>query len=439
MPEPVGNEVDDLAADAEDALDQMNRLLDEDDNKSGGERREEDQGGKSEDDDSLTDILPPKKDKDRKEESEEEEQEEGEEEEEEEDDLLGEEEKAELESSGEPKLIKDIEKKYPKIFKEFKPLRIAIMRDTAFSQLFGTPREAAEISQLNDDYREFEAEILQGNGPKVLSAIKQTNADGFKRFVNNFLPALREVDEGSYRAVTYPVLAEVLALARTTGEARGDKNLVYSTKHLASLIWPSLKGEIPKEAAPERTNPELEERERRLAEREREAEQRESKAFVGSVKSNCQRLLRKRIEKGLDPNNVLSPFLKNSVVEKTMASVQELLDEDTQFNHVMQRTFGRARRSGYSNEYKTRMVGTFLGRATQLIGPIRRRLLLAALGKNDSREDGRNKPPMRRDAGEGVVGGGRERALKASEIDFEHSSDLDIISGRAKSLRQSRR
>lgn len=416
----VPTEAGNLAEDAGDALEQMNELLDEGD-----------AGAPAPKESDISDLPAVPEDKE-----EEEEREaatgKGDEEEEEEEEELYDEEEEELREASEPQLIKDIEKKYPKLFKEFKPLRIALLRDGAYSQVFGTPREAAESAQLNEDYHEFESEILAGNGEKILTAIKDTSTDGYKRFVSNFLPSLRQIDEGSYREVTFPIIAEVLTLARQTGEARNDKNLVFSTKHIASLIWPSLKGEIPKAAAPERPDPAMQERERRLVERERQIEQTQTKEFIGGVKSTCQRLLRKKIEKGLDPNNTLSAFLKNSVVEKTMRDVQELLNEDLQFGRVMDRTFGRARKSGYSSEYRTRMVGTFIGRASQLIGPIRKRYLLAALGKRTA-GDGRETPPMRRNVGEGVTGGGtRGAVLRASDIDFERSSDYDILSGKVK-------
>lgn len=417
---PPVSDSEDLAADAGNTLSDMNELLDD----KGAEGKTEDVAEDEADVSDLDDLDVGDQG---------EEKEEPEDKDEEEEDELETEEEAELQASGESQLIKDIEKKYPKLFKEFKPLRSAVLRDGAFSQVFGTPREAAESAQLNEDFRVFEHEILSGNNEKVLKAIKDTNAEGYDRFVANFLPALQQQDEKAYTKVTLPIVADVLRRVAETGIARNDKNLVHSAKHIASLIWPSHKGAIPEfDTTPDKKSPELEERERRLVEKERALEHRDMSAFVGNVKGTSERLLRRRIEKGLDPNKVLTTFLRNSVIEKTMGEVQELLNEDQRFNLVMQKTFDRARRSGFSSEYRTRMVGTFIGRANQLIGPIRRRLLMAALGKAD-RNEGGERPPVRRAIGEGSASGGRERAIKASDIDFGRSSDLDILSGRAKS------
>jgi len=129
----------------------------------------------------------------------------------------------------------------------------------------------------------------------------------------------------------------------------------------------------------------------------------------------------------LDPNDALTPFLKASVVDKTIRDVQELMDEDSRFNRAMDNLFDKARRGGYSNEFKTRMIGTFLGRATQLIGPIRKRYLRQALGKTDKG----TKPPMRRSVGEGSAGAKGGGEVRASEIDFATSSDMDILDGKA--------
>jgi len=423
---PEVTEGEELADDAGDALDQMNTLLDkggEDPDKGEVEDLEDEAGGEGDEGTEGDEDTPHRV-----------ERKEGEEEEEEEDDeeLIDADEDEELKTAGQPQLLKDLDKKYPKLLKEFKPLRNVILREHAFSQLYGHPREAAEASQLLEDYREFENEVLAGNNGKVLAAIKATNADGYKKFVRNFLPALREDDQKSYAEVTFPVLADVLSRARDIAASRGDKNLLNSVKHLAGLIWPKNKGEVPEISEPEKDDPKLEERRKALEEREHKLDQKLTSEFITSVRGLSSKLLRKKAEKGLDPNSVLTPFLKNSVVDKTMTDVQELMDDDVRFNQVMQRIFDRARRSGFSSEYKTRMIGTYIGRAAQLIGPIRKRHLNAALGKVE--KGGKNTPPMRREVGESAAAGhrGGDAALRGSEVDFSRSSDLDILSGRAK-------
>ncbi len=140
-----------------------------------------------------------------------------------------------------------------------------------------------------------------------------------------------------------------------------------------------------------------------------------------------EKLLRKRVDKGLDPNDALTAFLKASVIDKTMRDVQELMDEDSRFNRAMDGLLDKARRGGYKNEFKTRMIGTFLGRATQLIGPIRKRYLRQALGKIDKG----TKPPMRRQVGEGSAGAKGGGEINASQIDFSQSSDMEILDGKA--------
>lgn len=439
MPDDVVTDTGDLAEDTGDILSALNAGLD----KGGGQADETggETGGESGKGLNLEDVLPPEKPESKPEGEEvapkpKEKEEEEEEEEEEDEDLLESEDEEELGREGELQVIKDIEKAHPKFFKQFKGVKLSLLRDAAFSRTFSSPKEANEIAQLNDDYREFEQELLAGNHAKVLKAIRDTNESGYKRFVTGIMPTLAEHDPNTYTEISAPILAGMLRRVAETGIARGDKNLVNSAKHIASLLWPTYKGEIPELAVgTAKSSPEMDERQRQLEEKEKSLDQRDAQQFVGAVKSTCNRLLRKRVEKGLDPNSVLSPFVKNSVVEKAMQEVQELLNEDLRFNRVMEQTFARAKRSGYSGEYRTRMVGTYIGRATQLIGPIRRRLILAALNKSDGKGDKETKPPVRREVGEGGTSGSQQRIAKTSDINWDQTSDLDILSNKVKSKR----
>ena len=104
------SESDALAEDAGSALSDMNNLLDK-----------EDEGKTEVVDTDVDDLVSPDDKEDKGEEEEVDEK--AETEDEDEDDYADEDEldeAAELQASGEPQIIKDIEKKYPKLFKEFK-------------------------------------------------------------------------------------------------------------------------------------------------------------------------------------------------------------------------------------------------------------------------------------------------------------------------------
>jgi hypothetical protein len=414
MPNDVDAEVENLDSESGSMLDALNEGLDKAD-KAAAEKK-----GSDVDTDDIEDITDDTSDE-VKDEDEDEVEEEDEEEEEEEDEL---DEEEELKDAETPDLIRSIEKKYPKIFKEFKPLRQAVIRDAAYGRIFTNPQEAADQAQVFEGYKEFESALLQGENERVLSAIKSTSSDGYKKFVGQFLPSLRNLDQNSYYEVTAPVLAEMLSSVQETGKARGDRNLYLASRHIASLIWPSLKGEIP-DFASQKPNPETDARARQLEEKERSIMRREIARFGEDLKSTTSRLLRKRVEKELDPGNVLSPYLKNSVVDNTIKEIKELLDEDRRFGKVMDDLFQRAIQSNFSTEFRTRMIGTYVSKVSQLIGPIRKRHLQAALGKSTGKE---TPPPKRRDVGD-ATSQGRSQAVRKENIDWS-KSDLDIMSGR---------
>lgn len=432
------SEVQDIAAESDATLADMDRLID---GKGGEEEEPKPKEDKA--------AVPPKP-TDVSFVTEEEEKEDketpkpkGDEDEEEEEELDEEfedetEEEKELRKSSEPTLISEVKAKYPNIFKEFRPLRDAIYRDNQYSQIFVTPQEAAESVQSLEDYKEFETEVLQGEQSKVLKAIRDTDERGYKRFVSGILPALYELDRETYAEVTSPILVGVLRRAKAFGEAQQNTNLINSVGHLAGIIWPELKGEIPNiQARANERDPELDRREQELRDRETRFDQQRAQSFIASIKSVTNNLLRRTVEKGLDPDDSLSPFLKNSVIEKTIKDVQELMDEDPQFGRVMSSLFERAKKTGYRDEFKTRMIGTFLGRAKTLVRPIRKRYLQQAVGvpakeKEEPRvEKEKSKPPIRKAVGTGTPSGKAGSVkVRSSEIDWHRTSDMDILSGK---------
>ncbi len=101
-------------------------------------------------------------------ESEEEESETEEKDEKEEELKLDEDKEDELELVDIPRK-KEIEAKYPKIFKDFPQLERALFRNAAYSEVFATINDAKEAKQSLEDYNGFQSELMSGNIENVLN------------------------------------------------------------------------------------------------------------------------------------------------------------------------------------------------------------------------------------------------------------------------------
>jgi hypothetical protein len=342
----------------------------------------------------------------------------------------------------EPPLFRDLQKTHPELFKGKmgRELRQVIFREHQLSELFPSIAEAKDASERVEDAQEFEAAIIDGDAGAFVRAVGNANKQSLEKFMDNLLPALHENAREVYGKVTSRVLVNALTLAKRQGEAAlksGDtkrgNNLVNSVHQLANLIWPSQGGNIP-EMPSEKKDPALEAKERELEEKERRILDNAYQTFNQNVRGVSIKLLRNRILKGIDPQNSLPDFIKDSIVDKTLREIGQALDDDPQHNVSMQRLWKKARMSGYPKELQAKLIGAYLGRASQLVGSVRGKYLKQALGKVSGKPAGGdlNRPPIRKPVGQGTTGG-RQRTgsiPSAKDIDWSKTSVRDVFDGK---------
>ncbi len=436
-------EVQDLAKESGSNLDIMNNLLDKGGEVDGDASVDGPEGGGEEEDPAdEPEALPAEEEIEQELEHEEEPPAEEEEEVEEEEALDELEDEAGKKTSAEPPLFRELQKKNPELFKGplGKQLRTSLFREHRFSQVFGSIEEATDAAARVEDFQEFEGSILEGDAKRFVGALAATNKQSLHKFVDNLLPALYEGDKDVYSKVTSKVLVNALGLAKQQGMAAikgGDdkrgKNLVNSVHQLANLIWPSLGGNLP-EFPEEKENPEVSNKLKELEERERQFLQKAGGEFQKSVKGVSIKLARKKILAGLDPNNSLPDFVKDSIVDKTLREIGELMDSDPQHIASMQRLWQRAVKQGFPKELQAKLISTYLGRASQLIGPTRRKYLTQATGKPGAAASGddRNRPPLRKPVGQGATGGRQKTGTVPSseDIDWRKTTPMDVLKGK---------
>ncbi len=364
-----------------------------------------------------------------------------EEESEEEEALEDIEEETDKRTSLEPPLFRELQKKNPELFKSplGKQLRSALFREHKFSQVFTSIDEATEAAERVEDFQDFESSIMEGDATRFVGALGSTSKEALAKFVDNLLPALYQGDQKIYAKVTSKVITNALALAKKQGQTaikNGDTkrgtNLVNSVNHIANLIWPSLGGNLP-EFPEDKETPEIEAKKQELEEKERRFYQQAGDEFRKSVKSISIKLARKKILTGLDPNNSMPDFVKDSIVDKTLREIGELMDNDPQHAMAMQRLWSKAFKQGFPKELQAKLIRTYLSRASQLIGSTRRKYLAQATGKASTVPGGdKNKPPLRKPVGQSTSSG-RQKAggvPDSKEIDWSKTSTKDALAGK---------
>jgi hypothetical protein len=376
-------------------------------------------------------IVPEVDDKPKEDEKEEETDESKDEEEELEEEFLSDEEQ-EIEDvvRKETPEYNDIKKKYPKFFKEFPGMRHTLFRMKAIDRIFPTVEEARSVAEKHDDLIQLEAAVLGGESDKVIRGLKNISPDAMEKFAEQVLPALFAEARPVHDRITSNVLSAALRTAQRQARSSGNKNLYNAVGHISQFLFGK---DVPPEATRKESSPEIEAQKKALDDREQQMYDNQAKGFQADVLSTSERLLRKALTKGLDPNNALPDFVKESIVNAAVDRIGQAMDKDEAHLKVINDLWARAQKTGFSKEAKSKLIAAWIGRAKPLVGPTRRKLVQSAIEKQEGKTS--NKEVHRRKhirtGGKGKPDAEGFRPKSAKDVDWTKTSDLDILEGKA--------
>lgn len=324
----------------------------------------------------------------------------------------------------------DIKKKYPQFFKEFPGMRHTLFRMKAMDRIFTTVDEARAVAEKHDDLLNLEAAVVQGEPDKILRGLKGIKPEAVEKFADEFLPALFKEHRETHDRITTNVLATALRVAQSQARSSGNKNLFNSVGHLSQFLFGK---EVPPEVARSKQSPELEAEKQRLDNERQQMYESKARDFQTDVTGTGERLLRKELARGLDPDDVLPDFVKESIVEAAINKIGAAMDKDNAHIETMNQLWARAQRAGFSKEAKAKLVAAWYGRAKALVGPVRRRLVSQAVEKQQGKT-GQTQTTRRPHIRAATTGKGKHQGFRpksAREVDWNQTSDLDILMGKA--------
>jgi len=330
---------------------------------------------------------------------------------------------------------KEITAKYPDIFKDFPHLRFAYFRDHQFSQIFPTVQEARETVEKVEYFNKLEDELITGNPATLIKSMKEYEEDPkvLEKFGRNFLGNLYEVDKGAYVEVTMPIMKNICRQAIAEGKRTNNINLENSGHLISKQIWGTM--DPPPDARRVEEDPEKEALKKKLEERDKQ----DKSNFRVEVRSSIDKSIIGSITKGLDPKNILSPRMKQLLVNDIIGEVDEQLAKTPGHLKFMDGLWAQARKAGYDRSWVARLVNAYLARAKPILSSVRDKALKETMGKMGGEESPTpgqgGKPPTRRNfpAGGGAPPTRTTNNLPkdAKQVDWKNTSDDDIIAGKA--------
>lgn len=281
---------------------------------------------------------------------------------------------------------KEIKEKYPGIEKN-KEFREVYFREKEFSEIFSTVNEAKLANENSAVLNDIDNQLATGDYAGVIGSLKPEIKT---QFAEKILPTLWNLDQKLFQTATRPLLNELVNEIHAFAEKDGNENLKKSVLNICKYLYGDYK--LPNRAS--KSDPTLD-RERKALQDER---QRDAIARFEDFSNKSERMIDRNLEKViLDGLDIKNDFIRASVVREVKNNVKHTIFKDNVFRSKMESLYKQAQASGFSQEYLSRIVSAYLGRAKGLALKVRQELKAQALNKrpgpkpenNKSRVEGR--------------------------------------------------
>jgi hypothetical protein len=335
--------------------------------------------------------------------------------------------------------FKEVKEKYPDLFKTFPSLRDAFFREGEYTKIFPTVDDAKEAQDELTTLQDLRDHVLEGDFGVILESARDADVRSFDKLVDNLLPALYKVDSDAFARAITPSIENLVRTAYREGLSKSDEDLQGAALQLSKWFFGSqdvARGTASGGNKGERTSPDKQnEREERLERDRKDFEVQRFRDAYNVVYSDCNDALRGEISDGIDPDNELSSYVKEKLVDDVVNAIDEELKKDPDHLALMNSKWRRAKQSGYDRESLRRIVNAYRARAKSLIVPVRSRLKSKALGPSAKKARNVDDMQSRKEMPAGGVHKGSNHNPSPRDIDWRSTSDADILAGNYKTRR----
>jgi hypothetical protein len=346
--------------------------------------------------------------------------------------------------------LKRIREKFPEFAKthEYKELKNAYYRESQYTEMFPTLDDAREAAENNETFTALNDSLVgRGDPTQLLETVKQASPESFRRIAVTFLDHLSKVDQTAYVAAVDPLVRRVAQQMNMAGRRylSQDPNstaghaMVTTARNIMQFYYDDANEINRSEAPPVDTR--LSEKEQELSNREQAIVREKFESAYRVAHSSVERNLDAQIRAGLDPDNRLSDFTKDALVEKIKRDVENQISADQNHLRKMTSLWKRSESTGYSRDSLSRIVSAYLERARPIIPSVRTQYRSRAIGRASEPDEQRSVenrgPQLVRSGrtGRPPSESGRGGSVKSADprkIDYSKTSDEDIFEGRVK-------
>lgn len=296
---------------------------------------------------------------------------------------IDEDEDTEIEVKAPPR-IKEIEAKYPKIFKEFPFLSKMMARDKQYTELFGSFDEAKEVHSKVERLNEFESQLLSGSTVEILQTVKNTDPKAFDKIVDNYLQVLETIDKDAYYDVIGNFSKRVVIGMVNEAKRSSNEDLSKSAEEFYKYLFGTTEWQDPKvrskdEAAPQ--NKQLENERLQFVQERFEVAR-------DDLQNKVDNVLKSTIEEYIDPNGKMSAYEKKNAIKEALEQVAEAIRKDDLYMKKLNKLWKASFDDKFSKASLDKIRSSCLGRAKGSLSGIIKKVRAEALkDKDDNRDD----------------------------------------------------
>ena len=321
--------------------------------------------------------------------------------------------------------LTDIKKEFPDFFKRFPSMEHMLFREKEYSQVFPTVAEAKDAAEASSALDDFRADLFSGTGEKFTSALKE--AGELDKFSRNFLTNLQKTDKDGYWNAITPTLENLVKGFFNEGKRRNDQNLIASAENLSIYLFDT--DEIAKGL--KTTIKAATQEDKRVTDRLADIDRQQYNTFRINVLEGIAQGVEPIIGVGSLKN--IKPTMQKILSKQILDEIDGAMSKDEAHMRYVNSLWAKAK-GNYTNDFKSKIISAYLERAKSLVPSIRRRVLADALGMTveKSKEKlaiSQQTQQRREPGGQGKPAGNAVRVHSAKSIDWNKTSDVDLLNG----------
>lgn len=315
-----------------------------------------------------------------------------------------------------PPRKKEIQKKYPEIFKDFPFLEKMLYRDKEYTALFGSFDDAKDAAEQAETFKGFESQLLSGNTEEILKGIKETDEKAFNIIVDDYLTTLHKVDKDAYLHVVGNLNKRLIMEMVQEATESGNDDLKAAAMLVNQFVFGSAKFTAPANRVDRTVDEKTSEAE---TERLRFVQER-FETSRDDLQGRVDNTLRATISEYIDPKGTMSAYVKKNAVNDALSNLSSAIASDPSVPKMLDKLWRAAFDAKFSKDSLSKIQRFYLGNAKKnLRGAImkaRTEALKDATPRSSRKEEDDSEPEEKTPQKRGLVNPGRTSQPKKNEM-----------------------